>query len=269
MRYDDRGFAKSTGDFSSATTEDFARDTSAAVEFLRNHDRINSTEIGLAGHSEGGLIAPMTVGLRDDVAFVVLMAATGVDGATINESQTEALLRAEATDESEIAIALTINRAVITTALNAGPGADITEQVEPVIQKVLETIPESSREEAAKNLRQGIRNAKITLKSKWMRFFLAYDPRPALKNINCPVLAITGSKDLQVLPDLNMPEIKKALMDGGNQEFEMVELEGLNHLFQKCETGAMSEYVGIQETFNPVALKAIGDWIVEQTNLSK
>ena len=98
-----------------------------------------------------------------------------------------------------------------------------------------------------------------------MRFFLSYDPRPALKQIKCPVLAIIGSKDLQVLPDLNMPEIEKALTEGGNKDFEMVELDGLNHLFQECKTGSMSEYVSIQETFNPLALEKIGDWIVEHT----
>ncbi len=78
-----------------------------------------------------------------------------------------------------------------------------------------------------------------------MQYFLAYDPRPALKKIQCPVLAVNGSKDLQVLPDLNMPEIKNALTEGGNQVFEIVELEGLNHLFQTCETGTMSEYFTI------------------------
>ena len=127
------------------------------------------------------------------------------------------------------------------------------------------TIPESIREEAAKNLRAEVPNLNRKLKGKWLRFFQSYDPRPALSNIKCPVLTIIGSKDTQVLPDLNMPEIKKALTKGGNKDFEMVEIEGLNHLFQKCETGAMGEYISIQETFNPEALSKIGDWIVEHT----
>ncbi len=126
-------------------------------------------------------------------------------------------------------------------------------------------IPESSREETAKNIRLAISNGAKTLESKWMRFFMSYDPRPALKQVQCPVLAIIGSKDLQVLPNLNMPEIKKALTEGGNRDFEMAELEGLNHLFQECKTGSMSEYFSIQETFNPLALKRIGDWIENHT----
>lgn len=268
LRYDDRGTGESTGDFGTATTEDFARDASAAVEFLKNHDRINSKQIGLAGHSEGGLIAPMVVGLRDDVAFVVLLAATGVDGVTINETQTEAMLRAGGTPEFEIKLALAVNRAFIGAAMKADPGEDFSDAVEPEIEKIIETIPAAARDEAAKNIRQGIGNARRQLKSNWMRFFLAYDPRPALKKIKCPVLAIAGSKDLQVLPDLNIPEIKKALSEGGNPDFEIVVLDGLNHLFQKCETGSMNEYISIQETFNPLALQRIGDWIVAHTSLA-
>ena len=104
------------------------------------------------------------------------------------------------------------------------------------------------------------------IKTRWMRFFLAYDPAPALEKVTCPVLSIIGSKDSQVLPNLNQPAIRAALEKGGNPNFEMVELPSLNHLFQKCTTGALGEYAEIQETFNPEALKRIGDWILKQTN---
>ena len=265
LRYDDRGTAKSTGKFGGATTEAFARDASSAVEFLKTHERINPDEIGLAGHSEGGLIAPMVVGLRDDVAFVALLAATGVNGDDISLSQSEAMLRAAGTPEEEIEIALAVNRAVFAVVGKAEAGADLTKELEQAIETVILTIPESIREEAAKNLRAEVPNLNRRLQEKWLRFFHSYDPRPALSNIKCPVLTIIGSKDTQVLPELNMPEIKKALMKGGNKDFDMVEIEGLNHLFQECETGAMGEYISIQETFNPEALSKIGDWIIEHT----
>jgi pimeloyl-ACP methyl ester carboxylesterase len=265
LRYDDRGYGESTGKFEPATTEDFARDASAAVEFLRAHDRINPAEIGLAGHSEGGLIAPMVVGLRDDIAFVVLLAATGVDGAEIVMSQTEAMLRAAKIEESEIKIVSSVNRAVVTIVVSAGPAEDISGQVSEAIEEIIQTLPAADREEGGKNLRAGIKNELKRLQGNWTRFFLRYDPRPALESINCPVLAIIGSRDTQVLPDLNMPEIKRALTAGGNQDFEIVVLEGLNHLFQKCETGAVGEYVTIQESFNPEALVKIGDWICHRT----
>ncbi len=267
LRYDDRGFGKSTGRFSTATTEDFARDAAAAVEFLKTHDRINAANIGLAGHSEGGLIAPMVCGLRDDVAFVVLLAATGVDGAEISKSQSEAMLRAAGTAESEIEIAMSVNRSVVDIVVSAEADEDVSDKVAEAVEVIIEKLPEADREEGGKNLRAAIRNEIKRLNGNWMRFFLKYDPRPALANIKCPVLAIIGSKDLQVVPDLNMPEIRKALTDGGNKNFEIVVMDGLNHLFQKCETGEMGEYITIQETWNPEALEKIGDWIVGCTSV--
>ncbi len=265
LRYDDRGTAASTGTFDDATTEDFAHDAVAAVEFLEQHDRINPRYIGLAGHSEGGLVAPMVVGLRDEIAFVVLLAATGVDGATIVQSQTEAMLRAAGTEEAEIKLALAVNQKAVEVAMNARPGDDFAQQLDEAIESVIETIPASERKEASEQIRQAIDSQKQRLQGEWMRFFLRYDPRPALTNIKCPLLALTGSKDLQVLPKLNLPEIKKALAEAGNKDVEFVELDGLNHLFQFCETGEISEYATISETFNPRALEIIGDWIVKQT----
>ncbi len=265
LRYDDRGFGESTGDFGSATTEDFARDASAAVEFLKTHDRINPVEIGLAGHSEGGLIAPMVVGLRDDIAFVVLLAATGVNGASISQSQSEAMARAAGVGESELEIIRSVNRAVLDIASKAGPDEDLSVKVDEAIEAIIQKLPEADREQAGANIRAAVKGEMQQLQGNWMRFFLNYNPRPALTNIKCPVLAIVGSKDTQVLPELNMPVIQQALAEGRNQDFEIVILDGLNHLFQKSETGGMGEYVTIQETFNPEALKKIGDWIINHT----
>jgi len=267
LRYDDRGFGDSTGQFGPATTEDFARDTSAAVEFLKTHTRINPKEIGLAGHSEGGLVAPMVAGSSDDIAFVVLMAATGVDGVEISLTQSEAMLREKGIAEAEIAIQQALSRAAMDVVLNAGPDEDISAGLDGAVDSVLGLLPETDRDEAAKNIRAAIQGQQSRLQSNWMRFFLGYDPRPALSKIQCPVLVIVGSKDLQVLPDLNMPEIKKALAEGGNKDVEFVELDGLNHLFQKCETGSMDEYVSIPETFNSGALQSIGDWIANRSTL--
>lgn len=264
LRYDDRGFGESTGKFSGATTADFAKDASAAVEFLKSHDRIDANQVGLAGHSEGGLIAPIVCQLRDDVAFVVLMAATGVDGATIITSQTEAMLRVELTkpeEQVELETGLKINKLVIDQALKGDLNFE-----DPEFAKQLEEILQALSEEEIEAARMGLKAAKKRFEDEWIKFFIKYDPRPALSDISCPVLAIIGSKDLQVLPDLNMPEIKKALEAGGNKDFELVTIDGLNHLFQECETGSMNEYISIQETWNPKALKSIGDWIEARTN---
>ncbi len=265
LRYDDRGTAQSTGNFGRATTEDFARDASAAVAFLGRHPRINAQEIGLAGHSEGGLVAPMVAGLRDDVAFVVLLAATGVDGATILVSQVETALRTAGVAETEIQRAVALNQAAFKAAVRNVSDAEFLEQIEPTIQEVTRDIPDASREAAVTAVRQDMLGAAGRLKNPWTRFFIAYDPQPALRRISRPVLAITGTNDTQVLAPLNVPAIRKALTEGGNKDFEIIELDGLNHMFQMSQTGLMNEYATIQETFNPAALKAIGDWIVRRT----
>jgi pimeloyl-ACP methyl ester carboxylesterase len=210
----------------------------------------------------------MVVGLRDDVAFVVLMGATGVVGATIVTSQTEAIQRAGGADEAEIAVARAVNRAVTDLAMSSAPGADLSADLDSVLAPIIQTLPESDRDEAAAVILQAVRNTLPRLQSQWMRFFLSYDPRPALRNIACPVLAITGSKDVQVLPDLNLPEIETALREGGNQDYEVIELEGLNHMFQSSATGSVGEYASIAETFNPVALETIHSWIARRTTIS-
>ena len=271
LRYDDRGTAESTGNFGSATTEDFAKDAAAAMEFLKTHPRINSAEIGLAGHSEGGLIAPMVCGLRDDVAFVALLAATGVDGVTIATSQTEAMLRAEKPgpeEYKEVTIAIAMNKLIISRGMRGE--LDLNDpEFKNEVDALIEQMPADERKEASSIIESEIKSAKKRMDQPWMKFFITYDPRPALSKIECPVLAIVGSKDLQVLPELNMPEIEKALKQGGNQDFKMATLEGLNHLFQKCELGTMTEYATIQETFNPKALIMIGDWIEAHTTIIK
>lgn len=104
------------------------------------------------------------------------------------------------------------------------------------------------------------------LASPWMRHFLSYDPRPALEQVDCPTLVIVGEKDLQVSPAQNLPEIEKALKAGGNTRFRIVEMEGLNHLFQPAETGAPSEYASIEITFSPDAMKVISDWILNEAS---
>ena len=268
LRYDDRGTAESTGKFSEATTEDFAHDASAAVEFLKKHSKIDSSKIGLAGHSEGGLIAPIVCGLRDDVAFVALLAATGIDGKAIVVSQSVAMSEAEGIEESELKMSKILTPVMVDLAMSGALSIDDPKMKE-AIKQALATLPESEREEKAEEIRDSLKTQLPRLQGKWMAYFLKYDPYPALTKMKCPVLAIIGSKDTQVLPKLNMPKIKQALKEGGNANATFVELEGLNHLFQKCETGGMSEYSTIQETVNPEALAKIGDWMVEQTGLEK
>ena len=236
LRSDDRGVGKSTGSAESATSEDFAGDVAGAVKYLKTRKEIDPAKIGLIGHSEGGLIAPM-VAMRDkSVAFVVLLAGPGVPGDSLLIMQSRLIAR-QAPDSAALAAKLRV-----------------------VLQKQMDRLPEAQRNSIA-DIDQIVGGQTRLLRAPWMRFFLAYDPCPALSKIQCPVLALNGEKDIQVSAEQNLPEIRAALLRGGNKDVTVETLPGLNHLFQTAESGALSEYSTIRETFAPVALGKISDWI--------
>lgn len=264
LRYDDRGCFKSKGSFKDATTKDFATDASAAVEFLRTYKGIDAGKIGIVGHSEGGLIAPMVSAERGDLAFIILMAGTGVDGATILESQSAAMINASGESKEEIAAGITMNKALMELLRSSDLNKDgIGDEIKKVLRKTVKTLPNSLRKKAEKELESTLPGVVKRMQSKWMRFFLQHDPAPVLRKVKCPTMAIIGSKDLQVLPKLNMPAIEKALELSEAKEFTMVEIPNLNHLFQECKTGHVNEYADIDQTFSPKAMKSMGDWILK------
>ncbi len=247
LRADDRGTAKSQGDFAKATSADFATDAEAGLAYLKTRPEIDSRKLGLIGHSEGGLIAPMVAARNSSVAFIVMMAGTGVSGAEILPAQISAI--AEASGEShEKALALGANNREILAMLKQGASD------EALLKKMAEMAPTVSAEQQRAQLKP--------LQTPWFRYFLSYDPAEALRQVKCPVLAINGEKDMQVLPAQNLPVIRKAL--AGNTKAEVEQLAGLNHLFQTAKTGAPGEYSEIEETISPVALDRISGWIGKQ-----
>lgn len=261
LRFDDRGVAGSTGDFSKATSADFAKDVGAGIDFLKTNPKIDSGKIGLVGHSEGGLIAPIVAAERDDVAFIVLMAGPGVDGARILESQSSAML--EASGESEAMIQA--NRQIFAVALEVVRSGDqvTAEAIESACRAELEKIED---EKIRETMETNLAALGPMLVSPWMQYFIKYDPAVSLKKVECPVLALNGEKDLQVLVDLNLDAIEKALTDGGNESFSIVRFPNMNHLFQETEgPGLPANYGSIEETFSPKALNAISEWIQKNT----
>lgn len=255
LRFDDRGIGESTGDFGAATSLDFASDVSHLVKFLSKHNEIDPDRIGLIGHSEGGLIAPMVASkLPGKLAHVVLLSGPGVDGAAILESQWRAM--GEATPEE------TEKR---TDAMKVAQGMKVVQAIkdgvaEEEVEKMIKELADAEEDDAAANaLSAGL----DTMTTPWFRYFIKYDPIPALKKTTCPVLALNGEKDLQVLVDLNLPAIEQALKESGNDDFRCVEMPGLNHLFQECKTGSVLEYQSIEETFSRKALEEISDWVLK------
>lgn len=264
LRYDDRGTAKSKGNFASATSADFTTDAIAAVEYLKTRSEIDKNKIGIIGHSEGGMIAPMAAVNSDDVAFIVLLAGPGLTGENILKLQTELILKAEGTDSLKTEKTVKQNTEAYDIVVNSPDSLTAYKRLEEIYKKYFEGLPDSEKNQPENSRAMFERSAK-TLLSPWFRYFLKYDPKPVLEKVKVPVLALGGSKDLQVPPQEDLKEIEAALKAGGNKNFKIVELPGLNHLFQHAKTGAPSEYGNIEETFAPEALKIIGGWIKDVT----
>jgi dienelactone hydrolase len=250
LRADDRGTAKSGGTFATATTADFATDTEAGVAYLKTRPEVNPHKIGLIGHSEGGVIAPMVAARNPDIAFIVMMAGSGVSGEEILVAQTQLIVEAGGATHEAAEKAGAEERSLL----------DIV-----VREKDVEALKKQLRANLAGQVPEAKMDATIKqIVSPWYRYFVTYDPAPALTKVKCPVLVLNGEKDLQVPPQQNLPAIRKALEEGGNTNFEIDELAGLNHLFQTAKTGAPSEYADIEETISPVALNKISSWILKQ-----
>lgn len=266
LRVDDRGVGESSGDFSSATSEDFASDVLAGIAYLKSREDVQHKQIGLIGHSEGGLIAPMVAAQSDDVAFIVLMAGPGVNGEEILFLQTALIQKANGASEDLIAFDRKLSTFIYHTVKTTPDNALAKSQILDYIAAEWNEMPAVLKSEYDK---AGVTQAQIetninAVMTPWFRFFLRYEPADALQNVRCPVLAINGEKDLQVPPKENLNAIGEALKSGENTAYTLKELPGLNHLFQTCESGAPSEYGSIEETFAPLALAEISNWIYEQ-----
>jgi len=262
LRYDDRGVGKSEGDFTAATSADFATDVTSAMAYLQTRPEIDPAKIGLVGHSEGGLIAPMVAAGSRDVAFIVLLAGPGIPGADILKRQTELIARANGMDEAALQTELDKLQSFLDLASGGDDPEEIRTALKARLQKDFSEHPEQVPE--GKTLEEAI-NDNLTRLSPWMLYFLKYDPAPALEKVTCPVLALNGAKDLQVPARVNLDAIGQALEKGKNKKVTLLELPNLNHLFQECETGSPSEYAALEETFSPGALETMASWIIGHT----
>ena len=244
LRYDDRGTAKSTGRFLGGTTADFSLDAEAAFNYLLK--RSDVMKVGIGGHSEGAVIAPMVASRRRDVAFVVMLAGTGVSGEQVGYAQAAAIHRAGGMPEDEIERYRKMMETLIALARTRASEGEMLRRA----REKFGAIPDAER------------IARL-LNDPWHRAFVDYDPAPMLAKVKCPVLVLNGDLDLQVLADQNVPAIGAALLKGGNQRVTVKRFPTLNHLFQTATTGLPDEYPRIDETIAPVVLETIAIWLGE------
>ena len=259
LRVDDPGVGGSTAHPQPPTASDFADNAIAAVDFLKRDSRINRNQIGLIGHSEGGIVAPLSATRGEGIAFVVLLAAPGVPGNEMMRKQNERILDAAgiAGEQKEIRLALFDQ---LSTALTSDlPNDEMRQKVEEIVRQQFETngVPRTQQDETQ------VRMAVEQAISPGMRYLLAYDPRPALEKISVPVLALNGELDTQVDAGQNLVAIAAALENNSNVTIHR--LPGLNHLFQHAKTGLIGEYGVIEETISPEVLDLIRDWILTIT----
>ncbi len=265
LRVDDRGVGGTTGDLMKSTEDDLAEDVLAGVAYLKGRKDVRPDAIGLVGHSEGGILGPMAASRSKDVAFVVMLAGTGLPGDEVMALQLGLVMKAEKNSSDEEVAKLREKQKKVFALVREEKDPDaLAKKLEEFEKEEVAKMTEEEKKEYEKMKGLAATQAKMVT-SPWFRSFLLYDPRPVLAKVTCPVLALNGGNDVQVAAKENLAAVEKALKEGGNKDVTVKELAGLNHLFQHSKTGAVSEYGKIDETFAPEALEEISDWILKRT----
>lgn len=271
LRFDKRGVGESTGDFVAATSHDFASDVLAGVAYLKSRDDVDAAAIGLAGHSEGGLIGPMVAVASEDVSFLVLMAGPGVNGERILQGQRVLIARASGVPEEMIARSQALLGAVLQVLKSSTDTERNRETIAGMVRGALQGASAEDRarlgitDEASleRVVAAQLQQLQVEqLNTPWFRYLLTYEPAETIAQVTVPVLAINGENDLLVPYEENLGAIEAALVRGGNADFEIHALPGLNHLFQNSETGAPSEFRTIEETWSVDAMELVAEWIL-------
>lgn len=265
LRADDRGIGGSEGGSMSETSENFADDVLAGIEYLKTRKEINPKKIGLIGHSEGGMIAPVVAVRSKDVAFIVMLSGMGQTGEDVILTQLALIQKANNENPEKIAQAVDFQKSLF-AIIKSEPDNNLAEQKihQMVINRKSKMNEQQLREFA--HVEADIKTQLPFILSPWYRHFLAYNPRPTLEKVKIPVLALNGENDLQVSAKENLDLIAAALKAGKNKDFTVKSFPKLNHLFQTSQTGSLDEYDKIEETIAPTVLETVADWILKRIN---
>ncbi len=264
LRYDDRGVGSSGGNFVGSTSADYAGDARAAIEYLFERAEVDQSKVGVIGHSEGGMIAFMLASEYDDIAFIISLAGPGVDGKTILLEQSDYITELSGVEESiredNRIVMSKVYELMISNESHEEWGKKALEFTSVYYSaKEIGGYSEEEIEQSKKNLLASVPEDSYA----WMRYFVMFDPSSYFVSIKCPVLALNGEKDCQVLAQKNVNAIREDLLASGNQTVTTMILPGLNHLFQNCETGLPGEYGLIEETFDQKTLDILSDWLLQ------
>ncbi|RAJ02295.1 hypothetical protein LX64_03304 [Chitinophaga skermanii] len=263
LRYDDRGVGKSTGNYAKSGIPDFFRDAQAAVNYLATRSDIDPKKIGLMGHSEGGVVAPMVAAEDKRVAFVVSLAGVGINGVELMAKQNYLVWKSNGKTEAEALEREKLMRELFIIA-NATPNKnELGKKAKTVLEQLYAT---SLSEEEKKKVTPEMFNLQtaMSVSSPSIAAILNIQPEKYLPYIKCPVLAVNGEKDIQVQADENLQGFDTQIKKGGNKQITTKKFPGLNHLFQHCTTCTVAEYAEIDETVAPAVLQYVGAWMQTQ-----
>jgi pimeloyl-ACP methyl ester carboxylesterase len=257
LRFDERGVGESGGRTSEMTMATQMGDAQAGINYLLSNNQINRTKIGLLGHSLGGILAPK-LAIENDIDFLVLLAAPGVNGDAMMLKQRKDLLKLRGATDKQIEGTNGMLASLYSELRKSSLEDEAlkTELQKKLAVKYQSTIPEKELNEMVNSI----------VDNEELMAILKSSPANYFQKVSCPVLALNGSKDFQVSAKENLAAIEKALSDGGNTAIETHELEGLNHLFQDSDTGDISEYQLIEQTMSPEVLRLITEWVSNIVN---
>lgn len=269
LRYDDRGVGQSTGVFEDATLDDFSADAAAAVAYLASRGEIDAAQIGLIGHSEGGMVAAR-LGAQDmGLAFLVTLAGPGVNGRDVLFLQNEKLMRVAGATEEQIAGQLAFLEESI-----ALMNAEDWDALETLIRETV--IAQYDQLSAVQQAAIGDIDAQVdqvtaaqmqSFRAGWFASFINYDPEPDWAQVRVPVLAFYGGLDVQVDAEQNAPPLEAALEEAGNTDVTVIVYPEANHLFQAARTGSLQEYGALEPAFVPELLPDLTAWLLEHVTL--
>ncbi len=271
LRCDDRGVGGTTAKRDGVTTADFADDALAGVAFLKTRPEVDAKRIGLLGHSEGGVVAPMAAARSTDVSFIVLMSGMGVSGERILLDQAELIGRAAGVSEADVVAEAALQKRIFQAARSGSGWDEVTAAARVLAIGKLQALPVEQRRaigDLGAYADRAIAGQLAMARTPWFTFFIDYDPAADLAKVRCPVLALFGEKDLQVPAAANRKALAEALARGGNRDVTVKVVAGANHLYQQAGSGSPNEYPTLKKEFVPGFLETISGWIKVRTGLA-
>lgn len=262
LRVDDRGIGKTTGNADSATSKDFAADVAAGLDYLKGRSEVDKNKMGMLGHSEGGMIAQIVGANRQDIAFIISLAGPGQKITELMADQGRAVMSSSGLSKQAVDAAAAFTNRMVPAVIGAASDSAARQAAKQIFTEWSKATPKEMVLATTGISDDKDLYAMVDLyRAPWMRYFFQYNPEPYIRRLRGSVLVLNGEKDIQVAAAPNLAGWRAALGKSKVKKYDVVELKGLNHLFQRCKTCTVPEYAQLEETIAPEVLETIGAWL--------